>query len=86
MKCGLRGRFTGKLMRVKNWEEKTKDRRFIRKIERGSSIKYRPELDGIRAIAVICVVLNHTQFLSWGYYRKTKCAVVGNRESNRRCL
>jgi len=66
MKYGLRERFTGKLMKIKNQKLKSRQFGFKRKIERSSSIKYRPELDGIRAIAIIFVVLNHSGLLSWG--------------------
>lgn len=46
----------------------TKSWRFLRKIERSTSIRYRPELDGIRAIAIICVVLNHLDLFNWGAF------------------
>jgi peptidoglycan/LPS O-acetylase OafA/YrhL len=66
MKYGLSGRFMGKLMRIKQQKVRRKNWGFIQKIERSSSIKYRRELDGLRAIAIIFVVSTHTQLLSWG--------------------
>ena len=67
MKYGMLEMFMGKIMKVKFRKAKPKKLKLLREINRSSSIRYRPELDGIRAIAVICVVLNHTQLLSWGY-------------------
>ena len=43
-------------------------RTFLKNITRRPSINYRPELDGIRAFAIIWVVSSHLEFNSKGFY------------------
>jgi peptidoglycan/LPS O-acetylase OafA/YrhL len=55
----------GKIMRINNQDERQKNWGFLRKIERSTSIKYHPELDGIRGIAIFCVVSAHLGLIKW---------------------
>jgi len=42
--------------------------RYFRPVIRNSSLSYRPELDGLRAIAITAVVLSHIKLFNYGSY------------------